>query len=1744
MAIIPLEPGNFDTFEIVGRPRQRFVSGNHVSPTGSMPLVSNKSNSIKDIDVREEFGSGPSVDSSYRAILESTRNGDCAQFTITIGSGSFSHFAPAGIIVKTKSDTNPLKLTPYKFFLRTTGSQTIPTSIESGYRDVFNTEVDVSDITALNPSDFTTQKGVRQIAKRIQNAINKPLLTPRREDTTIFENVEHFFAADPVQPNAEKEVYQITVQYLKTAHYDGGSSGFIVPNGVENGTNANITVSAKFVDTNTSIETKLDQLLAETSDQPVSANQGKQLRVIRFEPSTRFTKDTMRKNVVKDVLYPSMRPYYPNLNWAYSNYHSLNFFTGSGIPEDSAILYLNKLKPNFSFEIPVLKTEEFNESEFTKNSASGFVTPGEGFDVEGVVGGKAFANDAITFVVVGNNGLDNMRLTFNVPASAGGAGTDILIRTTTGVLTETAGQITVGTASLTAAQVRECLVGAINGQQVTISGQTKIRFGGLSGIVGLDASNGSTFGLITNIDLKATTGTGAGDLITVSEQSFNNFLNLSTGLVKVDTLKGRLQPNPSSDRVFVFNSTSGNGANFGRNIALTRRIPSGTLANIRLKAIRALGGASPAVGKIEIRSSATISDLNGIKITLIDNEGSPTTITYVLDSFNQYTAAAGEVKVNISAETTINGALGVLATSINSAGGHNSTIVAAAANSGITLTQGTAGISGNKTITVTGDNRLVVASTSFRGATESDLVTTPAGGALTAPAPSAPATGQIQVTGTGITNSSTLEISSTTQTVTYIFDTGTSNTGHKNESDQVVIGVQGSPDVSAIAEKIRVAILSGNGHNGQIKVERNTGTLSLTQRNKGASGNGNINIAGDTGGVLSRNNFTGGITGEDLVILHRLSSEGSFKEIHRVGVETLKAVNENEWTKIDFDVSGDNISEDYFIKIAQSDPNANNGDHIILHDINITLDTLAEGSTSALPYPYSPREDFTFSFWIKPKIVDRDKNGGYKAGTVLHLSSSYAISLVSGSSIDGFGRSDKFRMMFQFDTSANVAPSNVPLTYKNGEYPRDGRTITNSLVWKDDADLIYLSSDNSLNGNTWHHVAVRWSANRNNRSGSIFIDGNLDSTFHLNSGSAMPRSMPDSRGDPSVLFVGNYFDGRNDGNEGMLLSQFFNGNASYQEGLPCAYNTILKGTPARLSIRITSTDLVGVYLTLETSRGVKRTFEFNPFQSTGQKNGKGHFAVGAGNALPSIIAKRLETAIKRSLDEDSNFKVSRSRNVVNLIQPDSGPTGNTDVVLQFADSKGIGVASRFSGGVDAVPNYQIDNFLYRDPNEALYDVSHPLKAEVHEVAIYKEFRNHFDIKKDMKTQTSFPKENLVFYLPVHFTPESPTRDILQTPFQTFRSTTNDPFNVALSFGVGGKTMNLPNFTREHVQKVYPRLLNLTASAITTTDTRSRSADEWLGSVAAHRKGNYTVLPNDNGLFQPTYASIVTGSQSVKAISGSINYVYRDDSNYSRVGMINLRSMVSTASLPSNPGHLLQDLAAIPSGSLSKDSMTEQEVLDVLETRQKFIFNQLEGATPEDPGIAPGSILSILNRTRDPDSNEVVFFDVSNMFYGNRIAPETLNIVDTGLSGTYGSISLTLKDDGYGNVYRHDCLSKPATWNNVGDILYDEGIVTLKNPILSHFGRKQFDISFRGEQKVPVLEVSVPCGKNVFNSSSNPNFLPLKPSNDANEYAEDFVYITGVNLHDENFNIVGKATFAQPVIKRKSDAFLVKLKMDF
>ena len=92
---------------------------------------------------------------------------------------------------------------------------------------------------------------------------------------------------------------------------------------------------------------------------------------------------------------------------------------------------------------------------------------------------------------------------------------------------------------------------------------------------------------------------------------------------------------------------------------------------------------------------------------------------------------------------------------------------------------------------------------------------------------------------------------------------------------------------------------------------------------------------------------------------------------------------------------------------------------------------------------------------------------------------------------------------------------------------------------------------------------------------------------------------------------------------------------------------------------------------------------------------------------------------------------------------------------------------------------------------------HPLNAEVHELKIYNRYRLDNEIMTSSMSGIENLKEEvnngLLFYVPPFFVKNTRTRQIFQTPFQTAGGSTDDPFNVPLSFGVGGHYLNLENF---------------------------------------------------------------------------------------------------------------------------------------------------------------------------------------------------------------------------------------------------------------------------------------------------------------------------------------------------------------
>ena len=638
---------------------------------------------------------------------------------------------------------------------------------------------------------------------------------------------------------------------------------------------------------------------------------------------------------------------------------------------------------------------------------------------------------------------------------------------------------------------------------------------------------------------------------------------------------------------------------------------------------------------------------------------------------------------------------------------------------------------------------------------------------------------------------------------------------------------------------------------------------------------------------------------------------------------------------------------------------------------------------------YRPTGPFTLDFYINPRYTSEGRDTEYHAGTIMHMSSSFAVSLVSGSNMDRRGQSSGFRVMLQLSHSADISPSSVDLIkVDDGTYTNPGAGTFNYN------DLIFLTTNNSLNLNQWHHIAIRWGTNTVNQgTGSIMIDGIEDSTFIIPSSSIIPQSFGDPQGDPDALFVGNFYEGENKAEASgggystlNLVSQFFNSNAAHTEGVTDITNGSFTNDPPVFSLR------------------------------------------------------------------------------------------------------------------------------------------HPLNAELHDLKVYDSYRNTDQIFSSSIEGPESLEPGLLFYVPPFFVKETREREVLQTPFQAMRSKTDDPFNVALSFGVGGHLLNLENFTREFVKGEYPRLLYLTASTIDAT-TEWATANQFLFATGSVRKRNLSILPNDNGDFRPNFSLLKTGSLDV-SVSGSLEDRFVNDFGSLDLSLVTLNNLVPSASI-------LPGLIAPDAGARGEQS-----------TGTGSIISSIEGAGPENLGVAPGSVLTILQRTRDTSSNEVVFFDASNLFYGTQIQGKTFSLNDPGVTGSSGRVSMTFRDDGRGNLYRADCTGSHATWASVGNVVYEEGLVNVLTPTIPYFGKESFNVQMRGKQNIHVLEVMVPCRTENVNSSSNPAYKELKPSDYASSNNSSFVYITGLNLHDDNLNIIAKATLAQPVVKADSDEFMFRVKIDF
>lgn len=456
---------------------------------------------------------------------------------------------------------------------------------------------------------------------------------------------------------------------------------------------------------------------------------------------------------------------------------------------------------------------------------------------------------------------------------------------------------------------------------------------------------------------------------------------------------------------------------------------------------------------------------------------------------------------------------------------------------------------------------------------------------------------------------------------------------------------------------------------------------------------------------------------------------------------------------------------------------------------------------------------------------------------------------------------------------------------------------------------------------------------------------------------------------------------------------------------------------------------------------------------------------------------------------------------------------------------------------------------------ASFRLNHQLQAEVHELKLFKRYLRDTEVATVASTGCDPETDpTLAFYVPPLFTPVSPVRtvDPLATPtnpggvmihpFQSVTGTTDTPFNAALSFDTGGHYINLENHTKDFATGQYPRLVSLTGSSLGNNTTEQKTCNEFLYASGSNIKGSLLVLPCDNGLFtKPSWYSLLKSSQVPWAPGSEYNPFrptdhnsepdYNTTASLANWGSVSLRNMW--------PYDSVYDLIPPSEGSATLNT----ETLSTGSIHAALSGYDITGSAYGT--MSPQRSPTILQRTQDPGSLQVVMFEVSSLMYGNRIRPKSVVIEDTSMTPgnvfySTSPVKMKLVDDGNGNLYRANAETGHATWSSVGNVFYDHGVILLKNPALYFFGQSGYTLSFMGDRNIHVLKLSMVADSLSLVSSSNPGWRDSQPNYDLDR----FVCISDIYIHDDNLNVIAKTKLTQPVLKRATDKFKFVAKIDY
>ena len=160
--------------------------------------------------------------------------------------------------------------------------------------------------------------------------------------------------------------------------------------------------------------------------------------------------------------------------------------------------------------------------------------------------------------------------------------------------------------------------------------------------------------------------------------------------------------------------------------------------------------------------------------------------------------------------------------------------------------------------------------------------------------------------------------------------------------------------------------------------------------------------------------------------------------------------------------------------------------------------------------------------------------------------------------------------------------------------------------------------------------------------------------------------------------------------------------------------------------------------------------------------------------------------------------------------------------------------------------------------------------------------------------------------------------------------------------------------------------------------------------------------------------------------------------------------------------------------------------------------------------------------------------IPSFYVGSGIKPGSFSIATSGSNTT-----TIITDDGYGGLFSSSLL--------VGCVFYDYGMAYLGHNISpQNFSGtvERIILNFSATNNIPMNLYLCSAPKGQLNFSNNPSFSELSGTKHEMTTEKNKAFITSITLYDKDYECVGVAKLASPVLLDESDGVQFRLKLNF